>query len=118
MRISDWSSDVCSSDLKQALLTIKLGDSAIERALVFTRTKHGADRVVKLLGGNGIAAHAIHGNKSQPQRERAPAALKSGQVRILVAADIAARGIDVSGVIHVFNFELPRTVEDPSELQS
>src|SRR3546814_5097150 len=111
MRISDWSSDVCSSDLKQALLTIKLGDSAIERALVFTRTKHGADRVVKLLGGNGIAAHAIHGNKSQPQRERALAAFKSGQVRILVATDIAARGIDVSGVSHVFNLELPNVAE-------
>ncbi|MCM8729381.1 DEAD/DEAH box helicase [Hephaestia sp. GCM10023244] len=96
---------------KQALLTIKLGDPGIERALVFTRTKHGADRVVKLLGGNGIAAHAIHGNKSQPQRERALAAFKSGQVRVLVATDIAARGIDVSGVSHVFNFELPNVPE-------
>ncbi|RIA37522.1 ATP-dependent RNA helicase RhlE [Hephaestia caeni] len=96
---------------KQALLTIKLGDPGIERALVFTRTKHGADRVVKLLGGNGFAAHAIHGNKSQPQRERALAAFKSGQVRILVATDIAARGIDVSGVSHVFNFELPNVAE-------
>jgi ATP-dependent RNA helicase RhlE len=96
---------------KQALLTMKLGNPAIDRALVFTRTKHGADRVVKLLGGNGIAAHAIHGNKSQPQRERALAAFKSGQVPILVATDIAARGIDVSGVSHVFNFELPNVPE-------
>jgi len=96
---------------KQALLTLKLADPAIDRALVFTRTKHGADRVVKLLAGNGIAAHAIHGNKSQPQRERALGAFKSGTVPILVATDIAARGIDVSGVSHVFNFELPNVPE-------
>jgi ATP-dependent RNA helicase RhlE len=96
---------------KQALLTLKLADPAIDRALVFTRTKHGADRVVKLLAGNGIAAHAIHGNKSQPQREKALAAFKSGAVPILVATDIAARGIDVSGVSHVFNFELPNVPE-------
>jgi ATP-dependent RNA helicase RhlE len=96
---------------KQALLTIVLGDAAIDRALVFTRTKHGADRVVKLLAGNGIAANAIHGNKSQPQRERALAAFKSGDVPILVATDIAARGIDVSGVSHVVNFELPNVAE-------
>ncbi|MDQ2893843.1 MAG: DEAD/DEAH box helicase [Pseudomonadota bacterium] len=96
---------------KQALLTIVLGDPAVERALVFTRTKHGADRVVKLLAGNGIAANAIHGNKSQPQRERALAAFKSGQVKVLVATDIAARGIDVSGVSHVINFELPNVAE-------
>ena len=83
----------------------------IERALVFTRTKHGADRVVKLLAGNGIAANAIHGNKRQPQRERALGAFKSGEVPILVATDIAARGIDVSGVSHVFNFELPNVPE-------
>jgi len=96
---------------KQALLTIRLADPAIDRALVFTRTKHGADRVVKLLAGNGIAAHAIHGNKSQPQREKALGAFKSGRVNILVATDIAARGIDVSGVSHVFNFELPNVAE-------
>jgi len=96
---------------KQALLTIAIQDEQIDRALVFTRTKHGADRVVKLLAGNGIAANAIHGNKSQPQRERALAAFKSGDVPILVATDIAARGIDVSGVSHVFNFELPNVPE-------
>ncbi|WP_375395169.1 DEAD/DEAH box helicase [uncultured Sphingomonas sp.] len=96
---------------KQALLTIVLGGEGVDRALVFTRTKHGADRVVKLLAGNGIAANAIHGNKSQPQRERALAAFKSGQVPILVATDIAARGIDVSGVSHVVNFELPNVAE-------
>ena len=96
---------------KQALLTMTLRDPAIDRVLVFTRTKHGADRVVRLLGGNGIAANAIHGNKSQANRERALAAFKSGEVPILVATDIAARGIDVSGVSHVINFELPNVAE-------
>jgi ATP-dependent RNA helicase RhlE len=79
--------------------------------LVFTRTKHGADKVVKLLAGSGIASAAIHGNKSQPQREKALAAFRSGEVPILVATDIAARGIDVSGVSHVINFELPNVAE-------
>ena len=83
----------------------------MDRVLIFTRTKHGADRVVKLLAGNGIAANAIHGNKSQPQRERALAEFKAGRVKILVATDIAARGIDVSGVSHVINFELPNVAE-------
>ena len=96
---------------KQALLTMALGQMKIDRALVFTRTKHGADRVVKLLAANDIASNAIHGNKSQPQRERALAAFRSGEVPILVATDIAARGIDVSGVSHVFNFELPNVPE-------
>ena len=101
---------------KQALLTMMLrwGFSEkgnMDRVLIFTRTKHGADRVVKLLAGNGITANAIHGNKSQPQRERALAAFKDGQVKILIATDIAARGIDVSGVSHVINFELPNVAE-------
>ncbi|WP_174293175.1 DEAD/DEAH box helicase, partial [Sphingomonas bacterium] len=96
---------------KQALLTLVLRDPAVERALVFTRTKHGADRVVKLLAGNGIASNAIHGNKSQGQRERALAEFKSGSVKVLIATDIAARGIDVSGVSHVVNFELPNVPE-------
>ncbi len=101
---------------KQALLTMMLrwGFSErgnMDRVLIFTRTKHGADRVVKLLAGNGIAANAIHGNKSQPQREKALAEFKAGRVRILVATDIAARGIDVSGVSHVINFELPNVAE-------
>ncbi|QIG79259.1 DEAD/DEAH box helicase [Stakelama tenebrarum] len=96
---------------KQALLTMKLSDLDIDRAIVFTRTKHGADRVVRQLAGNGIAANAIHGNKSQPQRERALGQFRSGDVKILVATDIAARGIDVSGVSHVFNFELPNVPE-------
>ncbi len=96
---------------KQALLAIKLKSEPIERALVFTRTKHGADRVVKNLAQVGIVADAIHGNKSQPQRERALAAFRAGQIKILVATDIAARGIDVGGISHVFNFELPNVAE-------
>lgn len=96
---------------KQALLTMQLRNPEIDRALIFTRTKHGADRVVRLLAGNGIAANAIHGNKSQPQRERALGEFRSGKVKLMVATDIAARGIDVSGVSHVFNFELPNVPE-------
>ena len=101
---------------KQALLTMMLRHGFSERGnmdrvLIFTRTKHGADRVVKLLAGNGIPANAIHGNKSQPQRERALAEFKGGRVKILIATDIAARGIDVSGVSHVINFELPNVSE-------
>jgi ATP-dependent RNA helicase RhlE len=101
---------------KQALLTMMLragfsDKGNMDRVLIFTRTKHGADRVVKLLNGNGIASNAIHGNKSQPQRERALGEFKSGKVKILIATDIAARGIDVSGVSHVINFELPNVPE-------
>jgi ATP-dependent RNA helicase RhlE len=101
---------------KQALLTMMLragfsDKGNMDRVLIFTRTKHGADRVVKLLAGNAIPANAIHGNKSQPQRERALAEFKAGKVKILIATDIAARGIDVSGVSHVINFELPNVPE-------
>jgi ATP-dependent RNA helicase RhlE len=96
---------------KQTLLTMFFRNTKIDRALVFTRTKHGADRVVKLLAANGIASNAIHGNKSQPQREKALAAFRDGTVPIMVATDIAARGIDVSGVSHVVNFELPNVSE-------
>jgi ATP-dependent RNA helicase RhlE len=96
---------------KQALLTLSLRDLDMDRALIFTRTKHGADRVVKNLQAAGIGCAAIHGNKSQPQRTAALDAFRSGQIRILVATDIAARGIDVSGVSHVFNFELPNVPE-------
>ena len=92
---------------KQALLNFRLKDEAVERALVFTRTKHGADRVVRHLAGAGIKAAAIHGNKSQGQRTAALQGFRAGQIRILVATDIAARGIDVPGVSHVFNYELP-----------
>ncbi len=96
---------------KQALLNHHLKSEDVERALVFTRTKHGADRVVRHLAGAGIEARAIHGNKSQGQRTAAMQDFRAGKVRVLVATDIAARGIDVPGVSHVFNFELPNVPE-------
>ena len=96
---------------KIVLLAMRLKSEPIERALVFTRTKHGADKVVRHLHAAGIGSEAIHGNKSQPQRERAMAAFRKGDIKILVATDIAARGIDVGGVSHVFNFELPNVPE-------
>src|SRR6202035_2123803 len=83
----------------------------IDRALVFTRTKHGADKVVKSLVKAGVAAAAIHGNKSQGQRERVLAAFCKGEIRTLVATDIAARGIDVDGISHVVNYDLPNVPE-------
>ncbi len=81
------------------------------RTLVFTRTKRGADRVTAHLEASGLQAAAIHGNKSQGQRERALASFRDGRTRVLVATDIAARGIDVDGVSHVLNFELPDVPE-------
>jgi ATP-dependent RNA helicase RhlE len=96
---------------KTALLTIFLQSNEVERALVFSRTKHGADKIVRQLEAAGLAASAIHGNKSQPQRERAIAAFKSGEMPVLVATDIAARGIDIPGVSHVINFDLPDVPE-------
>ena len=96
---------------KTALLAMVLGREPVERALVFSRTKHGADKIVRLLEAAGIPASAIHGNKSQAQRERALALFRSGEVNILVATDIAARGIDIPGVSHVVNFDLPDVPE-------
>jgi ATP-dependent RNA helicase RhlE len=96
---------------KTPLLAELLRSEPIDRALVFTRTKHGADKVVRNLGKQGIAAHAIHGNKSQNQRERVLADFRKGTVRTLIATDIAARGIDVEGVSHVFNYDLPNVPE-------
>jgi ATP-dependent RNA helicase RhlE len=96
---------------KRPLLTRVLKDTAIERVLVFTRTKHGADRVVKQLAQGGVAADAIHGNKSQNARTRALERFRSGAGRVLVATDIAARGIDVDGVSHVINYDLPNVPE-------
>ena len=97
--------------IKQSLLHHMLRDKDIARVLVFTRTKHGADRVMKHLGRENIHAAAIHGNKSQAQRERALGAFRAGSLRVLVATDIAARGIDVDGVTHVINFDLPNVPE-------
>jgi ATP-dependent RNA helicase RhlE len=88
-----------------------LRDESVTLALVFTRTKHGADRVVRGLVQAGIPAEAIHGNKSQNNRERTMAAFRSGKIRTLVATDIAARGIDVDGVSHVVNYDLPNVAE-------
>ena len=96
---------------KRYVLADLIRKEAMERALVFTRTKHGADKVVRHLGEEGIAAAAIHGNKSQAQRERALASFKNGQVKILIATDIAARGIDVDAVSHVVNYDLPNIPE-------
>jgi ATP-dependent RNA helicase RhlE len=96
---------------KAAVLAQVLKREQVDRALVFTRTKHGADKVVRGLAKAGIAASAIHGNKSQNQRERALMAFRSGHVRTLVATDIAARGIDVDGISHVVNFDLPNVPE-------
>ena len=96
---------------KRALLSNILRDPKMTRTLVFTRTKHGADRVTQHLEAVGLAAAAIHGNKSQGQRERALAQFKNGSVKVLVATDIAARGIDVDGVSHVVNFDLPNVPE-------
>ncbi len=96
---------------KKRLLRHLLGDADVESAIVFTRTKHGANRVTKDLKKAGVEAAAIHGNKSQGARLRALAGFKAGEVRILVATDIASRGIDVEGVSHVFNYDLPNISE-------
>ncbi|HSB58658.1 MAG TPA: DEAD/DEAH box helicase [Methyloceanibacter sp.] len=96
---------------KRALLDELLANPAKERVLVFTRTKRGADRVCKQLKQSGIAADALHGNKAQNARVRALEAFRTGKVRVLVATDIAARGIDVPGISHVINYELPNEPE-------
>jgi ATP-dependent RNA helicase RhlE len=96
---------------KLSLLAELLKSEPVERVLVFTRTKHGADKVVRGLQKAGFSAEAIHGNKSQPQRERVLAAFRDGKLRTLIATDIAARGIDVDGVSHVFNYDLPNIPE-------
>ncbi len=96
---------------KPLLLAQLLADTAVERALVFTRTKRGADRVTRRLEQDGIPAQAIHGNKAQGTRERTLKGFRDGRVRVLVATDIAARGLDIDDVSHVFNFELPNVPE-------
>ena len=96
---------------KKRLLRYLLEDPDIESTIVFTRTKHGANRVVKELAKANVEAAAIHGNKSQGARTRALAGFKDGSIRVLVATDIASRGIDVDGVSHVFNYDLPNISE-------
>jgi ATP-dependent RNA helicase RhlE len=88
-----------------------LSDKAIGRALVFTRTKHGANKLVRQLVESRIGADAIHGDKTQGARQRALADFRSGRTRVLVATDIAARGIDIDGITHVINFEIPNMPE-------
>ena len=99
-------------DDKPALLAHLLRDPAMNTVLVFTRTKHGADRVSKRLARDGVTTAALHANRSQSQRLRALQDFKSGKVRVLVATDIASRGIDVDGISHVVNFDFPPHVED------
>jgi ATP-dependent RNA helicase RhlE len=96
---------------KQSLLLKLLDDPALNRVIVFTRTKHGANKVAGVLENAGIQVNAIHGNKSQPQREKALREFRNGRARVLVATDIAARGIDVTGISHVINFDLPAEPE-------
>ncbi len=97
---------------KRELLSFLIGSNNWQQVLVFNRTKHGANRLAEQLNKDGITATAIHGNKSQGARTRALAEFKSGKVRVLVATDIAARGIDIDQLPHVVNFELPNVAED------
>ncbi len=96
---------------KRRLLSEILTEKSTQRALVFTRTKHRANRVVRQLLGEGIKADAIHSNKSQAARQRALSAFHGGRIKVLVATDIAARGIDVEGISHVINYEMPNDPE-------
>ncbi len=96
---------------KRALLVEALADKAMRRVLVFSRTKHGANKIADHLTKAGIGAEPIHGNKSQNARERALAHFKAGTIRVLVATDIAARGIDIDDITHVINFDLPEVPE-------
>ena len=97
---------------KRTLLSRLLSDPALSRVIVFTRTKRAADKVADSLDADGIRVSALHGNKSQPARQKALEQFRSGRARVLVATDIAARGIDVTGISHVINFDLPAQAED------
>jgi ATP-dependent RNA helicase RhlE len=99
-------------DRKSALLASLLREEALDSVLVFTRTKHGADRVVRHLEREGIEATAMHADKTQPQRTKALEDFKSGKVRVLVATDIAQRGLDISDITHVVNYDVPQQAED------
>ncbi len=101
-----------AAELKTSLLVALLQQPSVGSALVFTRTKHRANRLAEALGRRGVSADRIHGNRSQAQRTQTLAAFKGGRVRVLVATDIAARGIDVSGLGHVVNFDVPALPED------
>jgi ATP-dependent RNA helicase RhlE len=97
---------------KLGLLSKLLSQKGNARSLVFARTKHGAERLMKQLEKDGFSAGSIHGNKSQGQRDRALKALKTGEIDVLVATDVAARGIDIDGISHVYNFDLPNVAEN------
>jgi len=99
-------------DRKSELLARLLKNEDLDSVLVFTRTKHGADRVVRHLEREGLKATAMHADKTQPQRAKALADFKSGKVRVLVATDIAQRGLDISGITHVVNYDVPQQAED------
>jgi ATP-dependent RNA helicase RhlE len=109
--VKQWIHPVDKSK-KQALLTHLIQEHSWYQVLVFSRTKHGANRIATQLGKKGITAAAIHGNKSQGARTRALADFKAGKVNVLVATDIAARGIDIVELPHVVNFDLPNVPED------
>jgi ATP-dependent RNA helicase RhlE len=95
-----------------ALLETLLGEPAVESALVFLRTKRRTDRVAKVLHKRGFKVQAIHGDRTQSQREKALDGFRKGQYKVLVATDVAARGIDVEGITHVVNFDVPGTSDD------
>src|SRR5262249_58535695 len=97
---------------KTALLLALLERNDVPQALVFTRTKHRANRLAQFLDRRGVPCERIHGNRSQPQRTQALAGFKAGRYRVLVATDIAARGIDVAAISHVVNFDVPNVPED------
>jgi ATP-dependent RNA helicase RhlE len=99
-------------DRKTELLAELLKKEELDSVLIFTRTKHGADRVVRHLGGKGISATAMHSDRSQSERTRALEDFKSGKIRVLVATDIAQRGLDVTGITHVINYDVPQQPED------
>ncbi|HTF88948.1 MAG TPA: DEAD/DEAH box helicase, partial [Planctomycetota bacterium] len=111
VELTEQSVHMVDKAAKSRVLAEILSDPKVESALVFTRTKRGADRVAKRLGQDGIRAEAIHGNKSQNVRERTLEAFRARRIRVLVATDIAARGIDVDGITHVVNYELPNVPE-------
>jgi ATP-dependent RNA helicase RhlE len=97
---------------KRALLKTILQDNSLQKVIVFSRTKHGANKIVDFLGKDGIISEAIHGNKSQSARQKALENFRSGKTRVLIATDIAARGIDIDDISHVINFDLPNVSED------
>ena len=100
------------SELKLPLMVELLGQPGVRNVLAFTRTKHRANRLAEGLGRHGVAAERIHGNRSQAQRTAALAGFKNGTFQVLVATDVAARGIDITGLSHVLNFDVPHLAED------